>query len=603
MQETKTLSFKSYVQEVFDNKLWAAAESYKENLNTDSKQLHQLGEVTIDDVTIQQLWATKCQDNNILYMDVAINVTYYIQDGDHHYDSYALKRQWLLCECKASLDKDLKDFEVLTVSDYIQGYKVEPILSDCLAPNMKKGKLEQVANEFLNKFYKEALTLTRLNEKPIAVDPYKLASTLGLTVEIKSIDDNDSIFGRIYFDDKKIVINPKGNLGSTNNTIVHECVHYYFHNLVYKLAHLYNNEISCVSCALLENENCEFKTEGKIEWQANQLTPRILMPLEPFKAKADDYITKHIARLTKENPDRNIHKCDVMEDVIKELASDFGVSIQSAKIRLIELGYKDAIGTFNYVDDHYVRPYSFKDDSIELNQTFTISFNDACMQSFLDPALKEKIESGNYIFAENHFVFNAPLYVEKGKLTDYARAHMDECCLVFDLETNNKNFDKALFSVCYLSREKPIIEVKTKFCGKYANYTPEAQTKRWKEMVNDENEVFSKLGNYGHKNLEILMKWRNVNNKELAGDIGISESAFSKIKNGVSKPSKETAIKICLDLNLPPDISKKLLSDFGLTLTKVGDDQYIDRILTMLYPNPYQDNIDLLKSAGVDLDK
>ena len=58
-----------------------------------------------------------------------------------------------------------------------------------------------------------------------------------------------------------------------------------------------------------------------------------------------------------------------MESVVFELADFFGVSKLSAKIRMIDLGYKEAIGVFTYVDDHYISN-SFEAAAMQKNQTF-----------------------------------------------------------------------------------------------------------------------------------------------------------------------------------------------------------------------------------------
>jgi hypothetical protein len=42
---------------------------------------------------------------------------------------------------------------------------------------------------------------------------------------------------------------------------------------------------------------------------------------------------------------------DVIESVIYELSEFFGVSIQAAKIRMIDIGYSEAIGFVKYIDD------------------------------------------------------------------------------------------------------------------------------------------------------------------------------------------------------------------------------------------------------------
>jgi len=57
------------------------------------------------------------------------------------------------------------------------------------------------------------------------------------------------------------------------------------------------------------------------------------------------------------------HTVDVMEQVITALETSFAVSKQAAKIRLVELGFEEAIGTYTYLDGHYVKPHGFRKGS------------------------------------------------------------------------------------------------------------------------------------------------------------------------------------------------------------------------------------------------
>lgn len=151
----------------------------------------------------------------------------------------------------------------------------------------------------------------------------------------------------------------------------------------------------------------------QMEKQANQLTPRIQMPAEPFKVKAKEYI----ARFIRESNAR--HENEVMEQVITALETAFGVSKQEAKIRLIELGFDAAIGTYTYLDGHYVKPHTFRKGALKVNQTFSISAQDAAVERFINQDLRQLTESGDYLFIDNHYVYNAPLFVhydEDGRL-------------------------------------------------------------------------------------------------------------------------------------------------------------------------------------------
>ena len=258
---------------------------------------------------------------------------------------------------------------------------------------------------------------------------------------------------------KTIIVDPDTyflfNLGKVNNTIVHECVHWHFHRKAFELDRLCNKDTSMIGCKVIGGVSYVNGSSdvGKMENQANELTPRIQMPLGPFKVAA----SRRQHEIMNATGKKDI--VEIMEPLIIQLAEDYGVSKLAAKIRLIEAGYKEAIGTFNFIDGHYVRPYSFRTGSLKENQTFTISGEDAAIQRLMNPELKSLTENGDYLFVENHYVYNTNLYVRYGtngelELTDYARRHMDECCLIFDMEIITK-VDKQYYTECYLNREDP----------------------------------------------------------------------------------------------------------------------------------------------------
>lgn len=204
-----------------------------------------------------------------------------------------------------------------------------------------------------------------------------------------------------------------------------------------------------------------------MEKQANQLAPRIQMSKAPFTVKAKEYIAYFITQIDA------WHTVDVMEMVIGALERDYGVSRQAVKIRLVEFGFEEAIGTFNYVDGHYVKPHGFRKGAIKVNQIFTLSVHDAAIQRFANLELGEKAASGDYLFVDNHYVYNAPLYVgynEDGKLelTDYVRVHMDECCLAFDMEITSK-VESTYHTACFLNREPSDVTFDITYYNGYQN--------------------------------------------------------------------------------------------------------------------------------------
>ena len=75
---------------------------------------------------------------------------------------------------------------------------------------------------------------------------------------------------------------------------------------------------------------------AKMEWQAHNIAPKILMPKIAFKKKAEELFKKYKAK----TPLQRQRKYPI---VIPELARFFGTSEQSVSIRLEELKYNKAV--------------------------------------------------------------------------------------------------------------------------------------------------------------------------------------------------------------------------------------------------------------------
>jgi hypothetical protein len=211
-----------------------------------------------------------------------------------------------------------------------------------------------------------------------------------------------------------------------NNTIIHECVHWDLHKKFFELEKLYNKEARSISCQVQEGIRPEKNRTPLdwMEWQANALAPRILMPIKQARQKIEELIEKNKRVLQTDN------MADIMESVVFELSDFFEVSKQAAKIRMIDLGYTEAIGVFTYVDDHYISNYTFERSALKNNQTFTIGMQDALVEYALNPDFRQLIDSGKYVYVDAHFCVNDTKYIRQNEsgyaeLTDYARQHID----------------------------------------------------------------------------------------------------------------------------------------------------------------------------------
>lgn len=219
-----------------------------------------------------------------------------------------------------------------------------------LVPRIRKDQFDDVATEFLTEYCPEALL------SPMAVPIEEIArKKMGLRIITRfRLTEDFSVYGMICFtsglatiydrdeDEYRdikvrrgtILVDPdtleKRNIGCFHNTIAHECVHWYKH----RKYHFYNSGTrSPASIAYrypIIEKNEQFQNEWNdddwMEWQANGIAPRILMPRQTFgRAVEQIYAENHHVKIPRWK----------MVDGLAEL---YQVSKQSADIRCDELG-------------------------------------------------------------------------------------------------------------------------------------------------------------------------------------------------------------------------------------------------------------------------
>ena len=132
-------------------------------------------------------------------------------------------------------------------------------------------------------------------------------------------------------------------------------------------------------------------------------------PYGRFSLKADEYIEQY---KRERQTDR---LADVIADVILELKEFFGVSLQAAKIRMIDIGYTEAIGAYEYVGNRYVPVYSFRYGAIGRNQTFSIPIAEALIQYAFNDDFRRVVDSGDFIYINSHYCINHPEYIAQNE--------------------------------------------------------------------------------------------------------------------------------------------------------------------------------------------
>jgi hypothetical protein len=441
-------SFRDVIEDMFYNDIFNALSAFIEDnpsrLESNSYRVQIPDEAALSDFKIQFVDITESEEDGVLF-DVVVSAEVEIAETVRRSRETDGIEQWFRVSCTAELEDGIQDFRISGIQVYSKNRRSKQNnLSEYLVPIIYKEHLDNVAEKFLSKYYPEALI------EPMPVPSREVAKRMGLEVQEVHITKTCSVFGQVYFSDCEIqyfdddareyknlavkrgtiLVDPNvffmRNVGSMNNTIIHECVHWDLHKKFFELEKLYNKEARSISCQVQEGIRPEKNRTPLdwMEWQANALAPRILMPLKQARQKIEELIEKNKRVLQTDNI------ADIMESVVFELSDFFEVSKQAAKIRMIDLGYTEAIGVFTYVDDHYISNYTFEQSALKNNQTFTIGMQDALVEYALNPDFRQLIDSGKYVYVDAHFCVNDTKYIRQNEsgyaeLTDYARQHID----------------------------------------------------------------------------------------------------------------------------------------------------------------------------------
>jgi len=601
----KPNSFLEYLQadrflNKIKNSIFSWCINHKDELinRLDGYDISYIAHVEEIDLEYKNVWIDSKENTDIQFdLAVEVEVTVEAVSGKHHDRDIYSARIWVTVVCEGSLAKKLWDFKIVDVLEFNKT-KPSKHLSGDFVPFMSRNQYDEYANEILEAFYYKDYPEAKTN--PLPINTELLASKMGLTIVNTCITKDRSIFGQIFFADaevelfntekkeneKKIIkkntmlVDDKvaylRSFGSRNLTIAHECVHSYYHRKTFLFAQMINNDIHYIQCrvngAMRSNEF--ITTTDWMEIQANALAPCLLMPKESFVLYAnklfDDYST------------RGTVGTYTINEIVDELARTYQVTLYAARKRLIDLGFELAVGAYNWVDDHYVRPYAFKKGSLASNETYTVSYKDVYKKVIANTKLRMAVLSSQYVFVENHLCVNSPDFVEKDEngdliLTDYALSNMDECCVKFKYKTI-KGFtaDSDYGLVCYLSRDtSKELEYDLEILNDPASVSEKSNFgERYRVHKENVDEVIKAIRNMSFGEiLKYLMNYLDISIKELEVDSGLNERTIRRYLNGENKVAdKRSVVAFLRTLNLPVRICEIALNQAGVAF-KNGDDE------------------------------
>lgn len=586
-------SFKEYAKIHLFDKVCEEVEKFItdnfDELDIESTKLDDFSDFEILDYYQNNIYvdASFDEDNSVIYFVVEAEIV--INQRDRHNDDYDIVNKWFIAICEGSLKDQFKSFSVVGVEEYCSKPQVKNGLSDYLTPYMYKEELDDIATEFLEKFYPEGLDQNKI----VPINPKILANRLGLRILEHQISEHNSVFGSIAFepctietydsgdiqkidiDGGTIIVDPTvfflRNIGSVNNTIVHECVHWRYHKKGFELERLYNSNLSMLSCkvegGITENSNDNLKW---MEWQANALAPRIQMPISTFKIKIIEFVRNHLKTEKKQ------FIIDVIEPVIGDLADFFGVSKQAAKIRMIDAGYEEAKGALVYLNNNYVEPHYDEGYKLKSNEVYSLSYFDLALEYVRNTKLKELINTGAYIYVDSHVCLYNPLYVTHDlfgnyKLTEYAKRNMFECCLVFEITSNHLNISvsERYATECFLYR---IINQDFDYQVRFTPNNQGAQNDSRKKYVEEVSKVIKDMPVGLGDALNYLIKLSEKSIEEIANLCCIDEKTIRRIKKEETNPDLRTLIAICIAMESPPPVTRNFIGKSNIRIVEYSEE-------------------------------
>ena len=593
----------------------------------ESDEIYNVKWVEVDDIHVSGV-TFKEMEGGFLEIRTSVDADVDVEGKARYgYDHFAVPKTYNVF-FRALLENGLQQVKITKVEEYNPNtYERDRSLSQNLVPYMYEEDVEKHAEDFLKRHYPKALL------QPMAIPVEEIVKSMGMKMYYAPLEDG--IFGKTYFGSEKVkvytnilqkeiveiitepgtmLINPDVyfmyNIGTANNTIIHECVHWDRHRRPFELQKLLTGECNHISCEIVEVYDGipqDAPALKWMEWQANQLAPRILMPAEMTKkvynnALRDIYTSKPKTRFA-----------EIMEDAIRFVSQFFQVSLFAAKLRLIELGYDVAQGAFVYCDGKYLPPFAFSKGAIGKNQTFVVDEKNAMFVLFMDPTLRELYCDGKIVYANSMVCLNISKYIKLNEndmpiLTEYALEHVDECCFIFDRRFSaNESYNDTFYRRCFLCRgvnSQTFIE---------ADYNPNHKENQGKITRREElskvvetsgriAEIMDTLpGGFG-KTLKYHMDRLDVNESELSDRSHISEQTISKyINNGSAEKKYANVVAIAKALCMNPIFMEDLLF-------KAGYDKKYDQIaffVKFLIWNHPDDSVDewqqKINDAHVDL--
>lgn len=384
-------------------------------------------------------------------------------------------------------------------------------------------------------------------------------------------------------------------------TKTHEIAHWEYHRRFFNILSLLGGSEALVC----DEEPSEYnnsmpslqKATWFAEWQANSIGIRIAMPQNLFRKAI------HEAFEETKKTHKGEGNAEVVEATLRRVSELFGVSNYLVKQRAIQLGWDFAEGTFLYVNGCYHKPLYFPKGRLEKNQTFLIDSQSVESLKKNDSFFYKLICSGKFIslgyvvcLNDQKYIRPADMYESslpgwKYELTDYARNHIDECCLVFNWSSRSGSADsEGFYGRNFLSRDvcadnRVEYTYDKEFKSAQSNDSLMAEVARLKAAFDAEEAVLRELPRSFKDQLVYHMDRKGITVDQLVERSKLSDTTIKKYRSGAIDPDIDNLMAVFIGLNLPEVYCNAMLSARSIILNDMDLKQRV-------YRRPIQEHSD-----------
>jgi len=525
---------------------------------------------------------------------------------------------WFVVELWFSFDDNEEEcaFESIKLLENKEEHEECWKLDKYLVPVLRRDEIDKYSETMWEQYYPEAA------KDPKQRNPRELAKKMGLTITNIRLYKRNHIKGIIFFHKSTVLMQPERIPGSREDVppqevsvpastivlnshadstydydldIYHECIHYDWHYLFYRLQDMHNNDVKELQMVRKTAvRDCDYNNPIEfMESQARYGSYGLMMPVTFMKETIGELYKECFGNKRKNGTfDHDGRRYEV---VARSISSEYSLSKARIRARMLQLGYSAARGSLNYVDGRYITPFAFSEtENSSGNETYVIDRKTIALLYKNDKQFQQIMQTGHFAYVDGHVVHcdssNVVHTYDGTRLSGWANAHIDRVSLRFSKKYSEDH--KYTYTFGQMNSEEAL-KNSFKFLDLSGSMT-------LKEAEKAKNQLMEEMPSSFHGALSYIMKGRTTVD-ELTKRIPISRNTLLRLRTEERKSySLDQIVAICIGLNLPPWLSEILLAKAGLTVNRFGAYGYYGTILDCFYMDTIQEVQDFLQNNGYD---